>query len=1021
MKSKFTYRMLLAGLLIGLASCIYDDLELNDGPIGKGEGNVSFSVTFDALTASRLGKQSRSTQGIGGDAIRNINDLCILWYDLEGNLAGSRYLERSQLTIDEIDRPASQTDAKTEQATFETRIPYGRYRMYAVANMGDLSASHAAEIAKEQDFRVISLAWEPGDIRKNCEMSGYFTQTDTSSASEDNEAPEITVNRTYTKLHAWIRRAASKVTVSFDTEKLYDNVYVYIKSARICNVPRTCTLIENNDETRINKETDLHPAGDTIEYGSGPDFNSWPCLTRGDNPLDGDAAKLHANDARSLFFYENMQGTGQSKLQDADHDNQIDNPGGNTPGDKGYRDGKPCGTYIEVEGYYISNRVESGSTPGRGKIFYRFMLGQNETTDYNAKRNYHYKLTLRFQGNANDIDWHIEYDEEPGIYVPNPYFISYLYDHKMTLPVKIKGKLTGKLKAEIIENNWGPHGAGSEFEYYTGQHGSVATLCGNPNGSTPEARKLDNPLLGDGPWNGFLSLTQTNIKIIGAGISWWTGYNYFYWKQKDFAPAVSSYSNLKADETGQSPRGIREYETSPGHHPDAKDGDYEVTTDQETNTTILQIPCYTRALNLTNTTAFTGNNPFFAYQRSAKVKLTATVDGKEEIDTVTIFQVRRVVNPKGVYRRHDNDKPFNVVLTRRLSEDATAYTPFQSEGPWDATIEKGADWIKVNNVLGGRASGGTHDYIKFTIQPKGTIASHECRFAVILVRYHNHTCYHRIFVRQGYAPADIAGDGTKWHTSNLLYANNEAESPLDEGSMFRYGNIGQPIDAVNNKFDNFADNSTTEFKLAPTSEGKKSTWGQISNTDQNSKGFSEQTQTIDGRTCHVAEFKDFESLRNKCQMAFGIIYGDEATETSMNFSDAHGYAHYNTDNTNKGMRGCVVFNPNTGANIFFPGGVAGYGHRKNIRDEGGRRAVLRYASRGALYTEADVRYRPLLYTIYTQFGAIYWLNQLSNNATSWDINVSTYDFNTFANNAFLAATGWGTIKESDAAFIRLVE
>ena len=158
----------------------------------------------------------------------------------------------------------------------------------------------------------------------------------------------------------------------------------------------------------------------------------------------------------------------------------------------------------------------------------------------------------------------------------------------------------------------------------------------------------------------------------------------------------------------------------------------------------------------------------------------------------------------------------------------------------------------MNNVLGGRASGGTHDYIKFTIQPKGTIASHECRFAVILVRYHNHTCYHRIFVRQGYAPADIAGDGTKWHTSNLLYANNEAESPLDEGSMFRYGNIGQPIDAVNNKFDNFADNSTTEFKLAPTSEGKKSTWGQISNTDQNSKGFSEQTQTIDGRTCHVA-------------------------------------------------------------------------------------------------------------------------------------------------------------------------
>ena len=36
----------------------------------------------------------------------------------------------------------------------------------------------------------------------------------------------------------------------------------------------------------------------------------------------------------------------------------------------------------------------------------------------------------------------------------------------MMLPVKIKGKPVGNLKAEIVENNWGPYQAGDEFEYY---------------------------------------------------------------------------------------------------------------------------------------------------------------------------------------------------------------------------------------------------------------------------------------------------------------------------------------------------------------------------------------------------------------------------------------------------------------------------------------------------------------------------------------------------------------------------
>ena len=93
--------------------------------------------------------------------------------------------------------------------------------------------------------------------------------------------------------------------------------------------------------------------------------------------------------------------------------------------------------------------------------------------------------------------------------------------------------------------------------------------------------------------------------------------------------------------------------------------------------------------------------------------------------------------------------------------------------------------------------------------------------------------------------------------------------------------------------------------------------------------------------------------------------------------DIYSYAYYNASNKNKGMRGCFVYNPKgstnsggEGANLFFPTGVAGYGRRKNCTQEGGKRGVLRYANRGALYTSSDIHYRPMLYTVYTNFGAV---------------------------------------------------
>ena len=130
-----------------------------------------------------------------------------------------------------------------------------------------------------------------------------------------------------------------------------------------------------------------------------------------------------------------MQGEGKDKRQDSDDDHKLDAPGNKEEGDAGYKDDKPYGSYIEVKAYYRSINADR---IGSGEITYRFMLGKDVKTDYDAERNHHYKLTLKFNRFANDVDWHIDYTEEdPGMLIPSPFYISYLYNHTMLMPLKI--------------------------------------------------------------------------------------------------------------------------------------------------------------------------------------------------------------------------------------------------------------------------------------------------------------------------------------------------------------------------------------------------------------------------------------------------------------------------------------------------------------------------------------------------------------------------------------------------------
>lgn len=766
-------------------------------------------------------------------------------------------------------------------------------------------------------------------------------------------------------------------------------------------------------------------------------------------------AKLaHGETNEALFFYENMQGTGKDKRQDATGpdgtpDGELDAPGlNNKPEDQYYKDQKPYGTYIEVKAYYVSN---ADGHVGNGDITYRFMLGKNITTDYNAERNHHYKLTLKFNKYANDVDWHIEYEEpEPGIEVPNPYYISYLYNHSMMLPLKIRtgGKKIKEIEAQIVDNRWAPNNPNEDFLYY---------------------KEMDKPYANQ--WNGFLSLRQTkDLNIIKTTTAVDVNSNQAYYEENERGQRKyinDGETTIELPNDGES----REYGS------DEEDGRYIIKNEGD-SIYHLQLPMYTRAKQLIKETGYTGNNPYVAYQRKAEVKIVVTfkdgttisTDGTdfkgnhvnnydnndEDLKNPIIYQVRRIVNPKGVWRSHNKSDDFHVQLKRLPMENARYFETFTSEGPWKAYIYCGTEnFISLSNnndnttLRANEVGGETGSIIDFTIKFNGTCKENENRYAIIRVEYHNYTCYHLIFVRQGDAPDNLVDGGSKWLAYNMKTKQKTTDSPLEEGSLFRFRNWEQPIDAICNKnatspwinvTPNKFTNNSNELLLATddNSNMQKIQWSQLENSDFDQYKSSTHTFDPPRSGLRIASYEDFKTLYQGSNIAegYGVLYGDDSKETLDNIVEVY---EYNYEHTGRGMRGCFVYNKENGKNLFFPIGASGYGHRKNddrgtttynkgsgmLRYAAGRNDYFPEAPQGDLYPNG-VKDAPLFYDVYMRPGAIYWLNKYvkniknlnqaeasaENDAIAWDFNYFTFDFYPFGS--------YVSQKGKNACFIRCV-
>lgn len=1140
MKSKI-YNILLT-LVIALAAvaCAEDPL-YDPSYIGEGEAEVTAEVTFQAFTPSNT---SRAVEGgASGSLMKHIENVCVVFYAIDGNQDKLAYtffydtLETESSTENPSDITYSapnESGHRAEKTTLKTtiRIPkitYGKYHVYAVANV-DRTLLTEDVLSDSKNLKNLKLEWNQSELAANSQMFGYFTLS-SDKKSKGFDAPDITINQKNVSLHSWIKRAASKVTVAFDGTGLKDGVEIFIKSVQIFDIPKTCLLGADNPATPSEENSAPDPLNNysKIELINNPGqimtyypegvnadnvtpasyTESWPgYISKKKRPINGynqeivdsdisDEQKLidlHGEDINALYFYENLQGLGKEgtptdkhQQVNTEHKNQgvVSYPEGVDPDDVAWKDAKPYGTYIIVQAYYRSN--DPTGKEGEGKITYRFMLGKDTHLDYNAERNHHYKLTLRFKGWANDVDWHIDYkkDDDPKLRFPRPFYISYLYNHTAMIPLEFDADKDDvqieEVTVNIIENNWAP----TDCEY--GWNGTLQSTTDYDKivNSQPSwlydtyYRYVSTPdIVNNHPWNGFLSLHRPTYSLVIP-------------EPEDLThsqPSVFNQSYYNSEKgTGLYSRTYRGDAVKISEFPlyEAMDKD-SIHVSWDNGTYYVKIPIWTRARNLITRTGYTGNNIYNAYYRDAKVNVRIKLSNNDILDSadgdftgiigsgsnIDVRQVRRLVNPKGIYRSKDKTDDFNVVLKVLKDENASKFEDLISDGPWRAyVIKQTEDFISLEGAPNTTTSNHIfmfHDEvltrpsiegiekskIDFTIKFKGPATTP--RYAIIRVEYNYNSCYHLIFVRQGMEADDTFGDKRKWCTGNNIDQNNIATNPLDEGSLFKFGNWNGITSESNvNKGktlwrmvtpNDFKNNGGKNLKMT---DGSTMDWDNITYKDPAGSQFTT------GGKYRVATLDDYMSLMPPSttddgswhiKVGYGVCYFDGATKTAETINDAFG--HKGSGNTTQGMRGCFVYDTDTGGNLFFPIGSSGYGHRKNdgwnwnhtqTTWPDGVSGLLRYSCNPrwgyfdavhspSAYTENKRMYKygifdaPMFLDIFRSEGAIYWLDKEyeterdaegNNLFSGWDINYATFDFNKISS---------GNIAHGkDACFVRCIE
>lgn len=1115
--------MVIIAVSVLISGCADDFLDYDGLPIEypEGETTVNFHLDFEPFAES---SSETSTRSLNGKSMDLLDDFCLLAYDLDGNLMEGFPImitkKDHKLEVTRKDREDSdasnghKSEKYTRHAEFKVTVPYGNYYLYGVANLGERDENGkivkttlealgegtlAEDIKKRTGLLNHKRQWDTTNPLNNFEMLGNFTNKEHKQApqtGEDMNGLRVSVERPEMELHCWLRRCVSKVTIDFDGSGLRENIKVHIRRATIHDIPRTCALGAQNAATSAAeihtfKNNEYRPVdtADDIIYGNGDDYTAWPYISKGSDGLvinaatrdfeaGSEAPDYHNESSPSLFLYENMQGDTED-----DKTNKVQKPtnDGLVVGADEMKDEVEFGSYIEVEGYYDYN---SKAEVSQGKIIYRFMLGKDELKNFDVERNYHIKLTMKVRGNGNDVDWHIEYDRKSGFEWRDPYYVSYVYNHDSTLHFRYTppaNRKVVKISAEIVGNNWWPEDPGSPYFEDAVNAQSPFTEKERALNDLTEASFTHNKypegsgeLTGKTKYlgNGFLSLWPTDKEVLtfadnDVPSKDWAKNTDNHMMNDRYFYGITSQSGEEKEKVN---RAYREYDINKasGVNQEGRDG-YTVEKYPD-GSMRFNIPVFTRAKNIVKQSAYTGNNPFEGSRRIAYIRVVVTHDdGWEDDQVMRVVQVPRITNPKGIYRSSGNNEDFSVKLLQRSTGSSDIFTPFRSDGPWMAEVLGDHNFINLNGKT--TIKGGTGSYVEFNVHFNKMNRDKKVRNAVIRVRYHNYTCVHLIFVRQGYKPQALYPGGAVWHTCNMIHGELEAEDPRDEGSLFKYGNINDPIDVKSNEQPwsimtipaNVGDfkpagnlylaNSDGSLRRDPNNPDKIAgfTWSSIKG-DMSSNAFSQiGVATIDHIRQLIVSPSDVTAgnINSKMAHGFGVLYADGATTVQTSVEKAYGYYRRRTtaDAKTYGMQGVFVYywnsknekDPNNCRSIFFPIGRSGHGHRRSndrmtgSKDDSGD-GTLRYcAGRNAGMGHDDALYMPLFYDLWRRPGAIYWAASPQDKtgvddanvqeALALDLNYYTLDVNMLPRTNLQKHSQWTGCHDQeciDACFVRKV-
>lgn len=1082
-------------LLTGCYDDTFDDFK-NPGDYPEGEATVEMSLDFEPFVAQELGTRAQP-----GDRLDNLEGLCVVAFDREGNLMEGFPVEITKddhgLSAGMVDRDPSDAsngnlaEDKTWQAKFRLKIPYGRYYLYAVANLGKYDSQgnlvrttwqqlheggdYAGCLESREKFLGATARWDESNLLNNGEMLGFFTdgKKDSPSTGLQTNNRTVDVNRPGMTLHSWLRRCAAKVTVDFDGSALSDNVSIYVRRATIHDIADACAIgmpnAANAESPKIitYKGQDYRPdgSGDYIEYGSGDDYKGWPCITKATPYImeDGKRKEFHNYTSPAMFLYENMQGDSED-----DKTNKEQQPGndGFVIGADDMKDNMPYGSYIEVEAYY--ERKLTANEKSHGKLIYRFMLGKDTKCNFDVERNHHYKLTLCPRGYGNDVDWHIEYNEKSGFEYKDPYYVSYLYNHDSTMRFRYtppEGQVIDHIEAEIVANNWWPDDETTSYQKSVMEVQNPlkkeerddplhASFMHNKYTEDDDILYGRTELIGRTKYlgNGFLSLWETNKPVLTQPdvIGKELGDN---WAVDGNSSMNDNYFYGVPPSTSKLDRSKRTYWFN-SYNDVTNSGRQGYTIEQLPDDSYsINIPMFTRAKNMVKQSAYSGNNPYESSSRMAYVRVTVynryesgSQIASTESKILRVEQVPRITNPKGIYRESGNNEDFEVILMEKESDNGDKFKTFESDGPWMAEVIGDANFINLN----GRSTiKGNNSIIKFNVRFNKMNRDDKVRNAVIRVRYHNYSCVHLIFVRQGYSAQAVEPSGTLWHTNNMIYDGVEGEDPRDEGSLFKFGNLTSPIDVGSNVYYPVgqapAITAADLWKFMAPGKLDIAT-ADIYNPEKAASAWSDIKGSNDGfsATSGVAEMGDFEKLYRTVNVehGFGVLYADGATTTKESVEDVYGYCRHDKpeDRNKRGMCGIFVYywnknnpkDPYNCHNVFFPVGRSGYGHRRHWDSNGN--GVLRYScGRSAFFPETAAVFQPLFHDLFMRKGAIYWSRQIApaidvagvgwTNGIGLDMNFFTFDVNMISRGNVQKNGQWSSStnpEHLDACFVRCV-